>query len=297
MHETIRGPVEPSEPERLERTEEHLAPRVTLRRAGTVRVRKHVVEESGNAEVTLSHDELDIERRPADRPLATGEPPVTERSKRQGPAHAATANRRGNHLTENVGHNHAPSHVADREVAGPGWLGNGRRDRVRWGAVWAGLVTAVATFLLLTTAAVAIGAVAVDSGADPEAGSMASGIASAVIALLAFLAGGFVAARTSGVLGRGYGALNGFMVWGLGVVLILALAAMGLGSLFGASGDLFAQYRELGSPQPEGVDPNAVVDSIRNGSIGAFLGMLLPAIAATVGGLLGSREEAVLETA
>lgn len=208
-------------------------------------------------------------------------------------------------MTENVGHDHAPLHVADREVtratsgdvAGPAWLGNGRRDRVRWGAVWAGLVTAVATFLLLTTAAVAIGAVAVDSGADPEAGSMASGIASAVIALLAFLAGGFVAARTAGVVGRGYGALNGFLVWGLGVVLILALAAMGLGSLFGASGDLFAQYRELGSPQPEGVDPNAVVDSIRNGSIGAFLGMLLPAIAATVGGLLGSREEAVLETA
>lgn len=79
MHETISGPVEPSEPERLERTEEHLAPRVTLRRAGTVRVRKHVVEGSEQAEVTLRHDELDIERRPADRPLATGEPPVTER--------------------------------------------------------------------------------------------------------------------------------------------------------------------------------------------------------------------------
>jgi len=207
-------------------------------------------------------------------------------------------------LTENVGYDHAPAHLHDREVMGATgadvdglvWLGNGRRDRIRWGAIWGGLITAIATFLLLTTAAVAIGAVAVDAGADPETGSMASGIASAVIALLAFLAGGFVAGRTAGVIGRGYGALNGFLVWALGIVLILALAAMGLGSLFGASGDLFAQYRQLGSPQPEGVDPNAIVEGIRNGSIGAFVGMVLPAIAATIGGLLGSREETVVAT-
>ena len=126
---------------------------------------------------------------------------------------------------------------------------------------------------------------------------MASGIASAVIALLAFLAGGFVAGRTSGVVGRGYGALNGFLVWALGVVIILGLAAMGLGALFGAAGDLFAQYQQMGSPQPEGVDEATVIDGIRNGSIGAFLGMLAPAIAATVGGLLGSREQVVVETA
>lgn len=208
-------------------------------------------------------------------------------------------------MTEDVRYDRAPAQPRDRAVtnvtttdsAAVAWLGNGHRDRARWGAVWAGLITAIATFLLLTTAAVAIGAVAVDAGADPETGSMAGGIAGAVIALLAFLAGGFVAGRTAGVVGRGYGAFNGFLVWALGIVLILALAAMGLGSLFGASGDLFAQYRDLGSPQPEGVDPNAVVDGIRNGSIGAFIGMLLPAIAATVGGLLGSREEGVVEAA
>ena len=208
-------------------------------------------------------------------------------------------------MAEDVRYDNARVNAHDREyatattadVASPGWLGNGRLDRVRWGAIWAGLITAIATFLLLTTAAVAIGAVAVDAGADAETGSMASGIASAVIALLAFLAGGFVAGRTAGVIGRGYGALNGFLVWALGIVIILALAAMGLGSLFGASGDLFAQYQQMGSPQPEGVDQSAIVDGIRNGSIGAFVAMLLPAIAATVGGLLGSRDQVVVETA
>lgn len=175
------------------------------------------------------------------------------------------------------------------------WLGNGIRDRVRWGPIWAGLITALATFLMFTVAAVAIGAQAVDSGAEGDAAGTAGGIASAVIALLAFFVGGFIAARTAGVIGRGYGALNGFLVWALGVVLILALAAFGLGSLFGASGDLFAQYREMGQPTAEGVDPNAVVEGIRNGSLGAFLGMLLPAIAAALGGWLGSREQVVVE--
>ena len=180
-------------------------------------------------------------------------------------------------------------------AAEPAWLGNGIRDRVRWGAIWAGLITAIATFLLLTVAAVAIGAQAIDSGAEGDAAGMAGGIASAIIALLAFLVGGFIAGRTAGVIGRGYGALNGFLVWALGVVLILALAAFGLGSLFGASGDLFAQYQQMGQPQPEGVDPNAAVEGIRNGSLGAFLGMLLPAIAAAVGGLLGSRDQVVVD--
>jgi len=173
------------------------------------------------------------------------------------------------------------------------WSGNGLRDRVRWGPIWAGLITAIATFVLLTVAAVAIGAQAVDSGADGETAGMAGGIASAVIALLAFFVGGLVAARTAGVIGRGYGALNGFLVWALGVVIILALAAFGLGSLFGASGDLFAQYQQMGQPQAD-VDANAAIEGIRNGSIGALIGMLLPAVAAALGGWLGSREKEVV---
>ena len=180
------------------------------------------------------------------------------------------------------------------DVTEGAWAGNGVRDRVRWGAIWAGLITAIATFILLTVAAVAIGAQAVDSGAEGDAAGMAGGIASAIIALLAFLVGGFVAGRTAGVIGRGYGALNGFLVWALGVVLILALAAFGLGSLFGASGDLFAQYQQMGQPQAD-VDPNAAVEGIRNGSVGAFIGMLLPAIAAALGGYMGSREQVVVE--
>jgi hypothetical protein len=125
---------------------------------------------------------------------------------------------------------------------------------------------------------------------------MVGGIVSAILALLAFFVGGYIAARTSGVVGRGYGALNGFLVWGLGIVVVLALAAFGLGSLFGASGDLFAQYQQIGQPQPDGVDPNSVIEGIRNGSLGAFVAMILPAVAASFGGWLGSREATTVVT-
>src|SRR5690349_12228148 len=53
--------------------------------------------------------------------------------------------------------------TAPAEAAAPSsqWL-----DRVRWGPVWAGLVTTLATFLLLTVAAVSVGAGALTAGAD-----------------------------------------------------------------------------------------------------------------------------------
>jgi len=175
-------------------------------------------------------------------------------------------------------------------------VGNGPLDRVRWGAIWAGLVTAIAGFLLLSAAAVALGAQVVSGPADADDAGMVGGIVSAILALLAFFVGGYIAARTSGVVGRGYGALNGFLVWGLGIVVVLALAAFGLGSLFGASGDLFAQYQQIGQPQPDGVDPNSVIEGIRNGSLGAFVAMILPAVAASFGGWLGSREATTVVT-
>jgi uncharacterized protein (TIGR02271 family) len=69
--------VEPTE--RLARHEERLVPRVTPEQAGTVHLRRTVVEEPEEVEVTLRHDELDLERRSADRALEADEQPVTER--------------------------------------------------------------------------------------------------------------------------------------------------------------------------------------------------------------------------
>ena len=63
-------------PQRLTRAEERIVPHVREEEAGRVRVDKRVVEEREEIEVTLRHDELDLERRRADRPLKPGEQPV-----------------------------------------------------------------------------------------------------------------------------------------------------------------------------------------------------------------------------
>ena len=100
------------------------------------------------------------------------------------------------------------------------------RDKVRWGPIWAGLLTALGTFLLLSLLALAIGAQTVNTGAaDAETASVGSGIATAIIGLLSFFLGGWVAARSATIRDRGSGLLNGFLVWALGTALILALTA------------------------------------------------------------------------
>jgi hypothetical protein len=163
------------------------------------------------------------------------------------------------------------------------------RDRVRWGPILAGLLMALGTFLLLSTLALAVGVLAAPSGTDAGDAGAAAGIVSAVIALVSFFVGGFVAARTAAIGGRATGALNGFLVWALGILVILILAAFGLGQLFGAAGDLFGQYRSLGSPTPD-LDTGGVADAVRTGALAAFLGLALPATAATLGGYLGARD-------
>ena len=74
LHEPVTG-----ETAHLERVEERLVADIRAEQAGSVRIEKRVVEEPETLEVTLRHDELDLERRKADRPMAAGEQPVTVR--------------------------------------------------------------------------------------------------------------------------------------------------------------------------------------------------------------------------
>ena len=169
------------------------------------------------------------------------------------------------------------------------------RDRVRWGPIFAGLVTALSLFLLLSLLALGLGLTAADaatSQSQTNAIGTAGAVIAAVIGLAAFVLGGFVAARTSAVVGRGPGAMNGFLVWALGIVLILALGAMGVGSLFGAAGDIFGQIQASGVDASDvNVDPQVAQEAVRNSALAGALSLALPALAAVLGGVLGARKE------
>jgi hypothetical protein len=157
-------------------------------------------------------------------------------------------------------------------------------DRISWGAIWGGFLTAMGVFLLLSLLAAAIGLTTVEAGAtQAETINRWAGVGSAVIGLISFLIGGFVAGRMGGFVTPGAGMMNGFLVWALANLVMLGLAAFGLGQLFGAAGELYGQ---IGSVQQAEVE--VTVTQMRNTAWVAFLAMALGALAAAGGGLLGT---------
>src|SRR5687768_6366682 len=86
-----------------------------------------------------------------------------------------------------------------------------RRDRVRWGPVWAGLVVALSTYLLLQLGLIAVGVVEL-GGTD----ATSDAVASAVVAVIAFFLGGFTAGATAMWRGVDDGLLHGVVLWAVG---------------------------------------------------------------------------------
>ena len=171
-------------------------------------------------------------------------------------------------------------------------VGNGdyvpRRDSVRWGPIWAGLIAALTTFLLLQLLAVGLSLAGI--GQSSAGGAWVS----AIIGLIAFFTGGSVAGMTSAVRGSGTGLLNGFLVWALGTVLILVLSVLGVGQVLGALGSAVGNVGVLQNVQTGGanapnVNASQVAQDVRTGAIGAFFGLALAAIASMLGGFLGGR--------
>lgn len=159
-------------------------------------------------------------------------------------------------------------------------------DRISWGAIWGGFLTAMGVFLLLSLLATAIGLTTVQAGAaEPETINRWAGVASAIIGLIAFFVGGYVTGLMGGFVEPPAGMLNGFLVWALANVVMLALAAFGLGQLFGAAGSLYDEFAGL-SAQIR-VDEQAVISGLQTSAWIAFIAMAMAALAASAGGLLG----------
>jgi hypothetical protein len=188
------------------------------------------------------------------------------------------------------------------------------RDRVRFGPIVAGLLTALTTLLLLGLLGVAIGLTAVNAGdaaarGDAGAGTGAfSAIWGALTGLVAFGLGGYVAGRTAAVFDRRWGALNGALVFMLGVPLTLWLAGQGLGFATGALGSFVgalnvdpgqlqgaAGQAQGAAAQVRPVDVAQAAEGARNAAWGTLLGAALALGASALGGWLGTRRELEVE--
>ncbi len=188
------------------------------------------------------------------------------------------------------------------------------RDRVRWGPIWAGLLTALTSLLLLSLLGLAVGLTAVDAeraareGGVPLSTGIGTAIWGALSAILAFLLGGFVAGKTAAIFNRRWGALNGALVFLLAVPVILYLAGTTIGGLLGSIGNYAAslnidpnQVREAaqgaanqaqqGAQQTTPEQVGTAAENARNGAWGTLLAALLGLGASALGGFLGTRNK------
>lgn len=166
------------------------------------------------------------------------------------------------------------------------------RDKVRWGPVWAGLMTALTCYMVLEMFCYWIGLLTIHATGGVHTGGSSNLWVSAIVALIAFFFGGWLATSSAAPRTTGSGALNGFVVWALGIVVILTFSALGAGLLFGAVGNAFGQFFSMGQ---QGVMSNGTMNMAsaigvtRDAAGWGLLFLILSALAAIYGGMAGTR--------
>lgn len=117
--------------------------------------------------------------------------------------------------------------VERRRVSWPGL------QRVRWGAVFAGLFFTVVTQMLLTILGLAIGFTAVDprQGAPGEAFGWGAAVWAVITLVVSLFIGAYMTGRLSNVSNRGDGAVNGSLTWAVSLVAMMYLVGSGAAAL------------------------------------------------------------------
>jgi hypothetical protein len=112
-------------------------------------------------------------------------------------------------------------------------------NKVSWGAIFAGVVVALVTQVLLTMLGAGIGIATLDPGTgdNPAAStfSIAAGIWYTLSGIVAAFVGGYVAARMSGKTLPTTGAFHGLTTWALTTLLVLYFLTSTVGTIVGGA--------------------------------------------------------------
>jgi len=168
------------------------------------------------------------------------------------------------------------------------------RDRVQWGPILAGAVAGLATLLVLTVLGLAIGASAFDPDTDLSDWGTWAGVWGGLSALVAFLAGGWIAARTAAVGGSFAGLMNGLIAGATMLLALIILTATGVTNLVGFLGGNLATVADYAANVAQGqataADAQAAFDNVRDAAWGMLVTIVVALAAAALGGLLGHYE-------
>ena len=162
--------------------------------------------------------------------------------------------------------------MMERTVTTSDYEDVGQPTRVRWGAVIAGGVLAVALLLLLSSLWMAL-------GFGSEVSSIADNLAWFIggSAIFCLFVGGWVAGRMSGVRGAGAGMAHGATLW---AIVLLVTLAVGIPAIL--------NILNLGRVATEIDRQTGVIAQGVDASLWAtFLSLIGALVAATIGGMIG----------
>jgi len=162
--------------------------------------------------------------------------------------------------------------------------GDIRHDRIRWGAVWTGALTALTVYLVLQLLFFALGWL--DLG--DEGNGTTRAIVSGVLALVAFFLGGAAAGASALWRRANDGMVNGVVAWAVTVVALLGLALIGGGALLGSLADTATQFVDLRGAGA-GVDVAEATRTAQQSAGWTALGLGLSMVAAALGGSVGAK--------
>jgi hypothetical protein len=157
-------------------------------------------------------------------------------------------------------------------------------DRVRWGPLWAGLITTLATFTLLQLVFVATKAVDIDLGT----GDTSFSFWTAISALIAFFVGGLVAGATTKWDRTDDGALHGVLLWALATVALLILGGISARALAGPLGGFLSSASSIGGI-PAGPQRDVALEAAQDRAAQALISLFLALAASVAGAVAGSK--------
>jgi hypothetical protein len=166
------------------------------------------------------------------------------------------------------------------------------RQRAHWNAIWAGLLAAFTSFVVLSLLGLAVGVSVLSSngtGVLPREGR-GSVIWEMVAGIVAYFIGGCVAGRAAPVFKRSWGALNGvsvfFLSMPLAIFALLALGAIAAGVGAGVAVALGHAFHVTVPPLTSG----PALGQERTVSWAALAWVLAGIIVSYLGGALGTRQ-------
>lgn len=151
---------------------------------------------------------------------------------------------------------------------------------IRWSAIFGGLASGMAIFILLSLLGLAAGFTAINPQAADPVGRvpLITGIWTGISMMIAALAGGYVAASISGLSRRNDGIFHGLVVWGVNTLLFFYLATTSVGALLGGAFNALSQ----GAQSVTGAVTSAVGETTEGPQ--GLIGKLQTMITGTEGG-------------